>query len=157
MGYLGTKMTEGKLMLLPILSHEFGFGKLWQINRNCLVSWTYTMKKFPHCSPSWVTIVNHWSTTTLTHQSPTFCPQRALLLIYKALFLTRSSDYSHIMHGNEWGLVFAKIRKAAISLITTASLPVRLSARNSAPIGQILITFDIWGFLEYLSRKFKFH
>jgi len=101
MGYLGTKMNGeggGDLMLLPILSHELGFGKLWQINRNGLVSWAYAMKKFPHCSSSWVTIVNHWTTTTLTNQSPTFCPQRALILISKALFLTRNSDYSHIMH-----------------------------------------------------------
>ena len=38
---------------------------------------------------------------------------------------------------------------------------VRLSTRphgkNSNPTGRISMKFDIWGFLENLSRKFNFH
>jgi len=49
---------------------------------------------------------------------------------------------------------FAKLRKATISFV----MSVRPSAvwKISAPTGQIFIKFDIWGFFENLSRKFKF-
>jgi hypothetical protein len=49
---------------------------------------------------------------------------------------------------------FAKLRKATISFV----MSVRLSAwENSAPIGRIFMKFDIWGFFENMSRKFKHH
>jgi len=48
---------------------------------------------------------------------------------------------------------FAKLRKAAISF----GISIRLSAWNkSAPTQRIFIKFDTRGFLEILSRKFKF-
>jgi hypothetical protein len=48
---------------------------------------------------------------------------------------------------------FAKLRKATISCV----IPVRPSARNSAPTGRICMKFDIWVFSDNLSRRFKFH
>jgi hypothetical protein len=49
---------------------------------------------------------------------------------------------------------FEKLRRATINF----AMSVRPSARNnSAPIGQILMKFDIWVFFENLSRKFQFH
>ena len=49
---------------------------------------------------------------------------------------------------------FAKLRKATISFV----MSVRPSAWNdSAPTGRIFMKFDIWGFFENLSWKFKFH
>jgi hypothetical protein len=49
---------------------------------------------------------------------------------------------------------FAKCRKATISFV----MPVRVSVRwnNSAPTGNIFMKFDIWVFLQSLSRTFKF-
>ena len=48
---------------------------------------------------------------------------------------------------------FAKFRKATISFV----MSVRPSAwNNSAHTGGIFMKFDIWAFLETLSRKFKF-
>ena len=49
---------------------------------------------------------------------------------------------------------FAKLRKATVTYV----MSVRPPAWNiSAPTGRILIKFDIWAFLESLSRKLKFH
>jgi len=31
------------------------------------------------------------------------------------------------------------------------------SWNNSAPTGQIFMKFDVWGYLENLSRKFRFY
>ena len=48
---------------------------------------------------------------------------------------------------------FPKLRKATISFMSVCP-----SARNnSASTGRIFTKFDIWVFLENLSRKFKFH
>jgi hypothetical protein len=54
---------------------------------------------------------------------------------------------------------FAKLRKATISLVmSVCRSPVHVSAwNNSATTGQIFITFDIYVFLENLSKKLKFH
>jgi hypothetical protein len=49
---------------------------------------------------------------------------------------------------------FAKLRKATINFVVS----IRLSAwNNSVPNGRIFMKFDIWAFLENVSRKFKLH
>ena len=54
--------------------------------------------------------------------------------------------------------MFAKLRKATISFIMSVRPTDPPSAwNNSALTGRIFMKFDIWVFLEYLSRKFKFH
>jgi hypothetical protein len=53
---------------------------------------------------------------------------------------------------------FAKLRKAIINCVISVHLSVHSSVwNNSAPTGLIFMKFDIWGFFENLSRKFKFH
>ena len=53
---------------------------------------------------------------------------------------------------------FVKLRKVTISFVMSVRPSVRLSAwYNSAPTGRIFMKFDIFVFLEKLSRKFKFH
>jgi hypothetical protein len=54
--------------------------------------------------------------------------------------------------------VFAKFRKATSSFVVSVHPSVRPSVRNnSAPTWRIFMKFDIWGFFENPSRKFKFH
>ena len=53
---------------------------------------------------------------------------------------------------------FRKLQNATISLVMAFRLSGRLSAwNNSAPTGRIFVKFDICGFFENMSRKFKFH
>ena len=53
--------------------------------------------------------------------------------------------------------VFAKLRKAPISLVMSVRLSVHQSAcNNSAPPGRIFMKFAIWVFLETQSRRFHF-
>ena len=48
---------------------------------------------------------------------------------------------------------FAKLRKTTVSFVTS----VHLSAWNiTAPIGRTFAKFDVWLFVENLSRKFRF-
>ena len=49
---------------------------------------------------------------------------------------------------------FAKCRKATISFVMSVRVSVRWN--NSVPSGHILMKFDVWVFLQSLSRKFKF-
>jgi hypothetical protein len=60
-----------------------------------------------------------------------------------------------IVHCRVFLGAFAKLRKR---LLTSSCLSVCPSAwNNAAPTGRVLMKFDIWGFFENLSRKFKFH
>ena len=50
---------------------------------------------------------------------------------------------------------FAKLRKATVSFVRTLSVRPR-AWNNSAPTGRTLMKFDVWGFFENPSIKFKF-
>ena len=53
---------------------------------------------------------------------------------------------------------FALSQNSEMRLLASLCLSVRPpSLNNSAQTGMILIKYDIWGFIENLLRKFKFH
>ena len=65
-------------------------------------------------------------------------------------------NYALLCNLGNFVSAFAKLRRGTISFIMSVCLSVRPSARNnSAPTGRIFMKFDIWGFFENLSRKFK--
>jgi len=116
----------------------------------------------------------HWTLQSLTISTHTirFNTLHFHVLSVDCVYVFCISEQTAILdlHKIDWFLVaFAKLQKKK-RLLASPYSSVRLSAclsvhpllrlsawNNSAPTGRIFMKFDIWVFLEKLSRKAKFH
>jgi hypothetical protein len=95
----------------------------------------------------WSLVITYFNQHDLTTSFPFFMGRKKMLQKYKQLCLYY--DQARWQNFERWLLA---------SSCLSVCLSVRPSAwNNSAPTGRILTRFNIWVFLENLSKKLKFY